>query len=104
MPFVEMSGASVVSLYVCANLLLVGVAVLLAAIRALSAVFPRPLTYGHLLAVGRALALSALLLPPIAMWRGDGDLSPVRAQVWSAPSMHVGAESRVAPARVELQL
>ncbi len=104
MPSIEMSWPTVISFYIRANLLFAGAAALLAAIRGLSTILPRPLTYRHLLAIGRALALSALVLPAIAMWRGGGDFSPLRAQVWSAPSMQIGARTIPDAARIEFQL
>jgi membrane-bound lytic murein transglycosylase D len=102
MPPVEMSGPTIASLYLCANLLLVAAAASLAAIRALSAVLPRPLTYRHLLLIGRALAIAALLLPALATWRGGSNLSPLRAQVWSAPSMQAATDAMPDAARIEL--
>lgn len=104
MASVGMSGLTIAHLYLCANLLLVAAAASLAGIRALSALLPRPLSYRHLLVVGRLLAISALLLPPLALWRGDGELSPLRAQVWSAPSMYAGTAALSGTARIELGL
>lgn len=103
MSSIEMSWPTIVSFYIRANLLFTGTAALLSTIRNISAVLPRPLTYVHLLGIGRALALSAVLLPTVAMWWGGGDLSPLRAQVWSAPTMHVGAHTIPDAARIELQ-
>src|ERR1700734_2339740 len=100
----QMSGLALANLYLCANLLLAAAAASLAGIRALSAILPRPLTYRHLLVIGRVLGLAALLLPPLAMWRGGGDLSPLKAQVWSAPSMHAGTAAISGTARIELGL
>ncbi|HEY6455877.1 MAG TPA: M56 and MltD domain-containing protein [Steroidobacteraceae bacterium] len=100
----EMSGLTIANLYLCANLLLVAAAGSLAAIRALSASLPRPLTYRHLLVMGRVLGLTALLAPPLALWRGGSGLSPLRAQVWSAPSMHAGTAAVSGTAQIELGL
>jgi membrane-bound lytic murein transglycosylase D len=44
------------------------------------------------------------LLPPLAMWRGGSDLSPLRAQVWSASSMHTDAAAISGAAQIELGL
>jgi hypothetical protein len=85
---VGISAIAMVSLYVYANLLIVAAAAMLAGIRALSGALPRPLTYGHLLALGRILAVTGLLLPLLAMWHGGLELTPLKAQVWAAPSMH----------------
>jgi hypothetical protein len=76
-PSLEMSGLQIANLYLCGNLLLVAAAASLAGIRALSAILPRPLTYRHLLDIGRVLAITALLLPALAMWHGGSDLSPL---------------------------
>src|SRR5580704_8598516 len=100
----QISGFAIAHLYLCANLLLLAAATFLAAIRALSVTLPRPLTYRHLLVIGRTLALAALLLPPLAMWRGGSELSPLRAQVWSAPSMHAGTAAISNTAQIELGL
>lgn len=96
----ESSALTLANLYICANLLLAAAAISLAGIRALSAALPRPLTYRHLLTIGRVLAITALLLPPLTMWHGVGDLSPLKAQVWSAPSMHVNAQAIPEAARI----
>src|ERR1700734_3458893 len=98
----QMSGLALANLYLCANLLLAAAAASLAGIRALSALLPRPLTYRHLLVIGRVLGLAALLLPPLAMWRGGGDLSPLRAQGWFAPAMHAGTAAISGTPRVAL--
>jgi len=100
----QSSGLTLASLYLCANLLLAAAAASLSGIRALSAALPRPLTYRHLLAMGRALAATALLLPPLTMWHGTGDFSPLEAQVWSAPSMHANAVTVADAARIDLAL
>lgn len=100
----ESSGLTLANLYVCANLLLAAAAASLAGIRALSATLPRPLTYRHLLAIGRALVVAALLLPPLTMWNGTADLSPLKAQVWSAPSMHASAVTIPEAARIAFEL
>ncbi len=100
---VEISEVAIVNWYVCANLLLLISAAALAGIRALSRVLPQPLTYRHLLAIGRVFAVAALLLPVISQWHGGGDLSPIRAQVWSAPSMHATKTAAPHAARIELK-
>ena len=91
---------ALVSLYVYVNLLVDSAPAMLATIRALNGYFPRPLSICQLLALGRILAAAALLLPLLAMWHGGGELTPLRAQVWAAPSMHaamvpVGNEARI---------
>ena len=100
----EISVATIASVYVCANLLLIAAAAALASIRAVSRALPRPFTYQQLLAIGRLLAIAALLLPLMAAWRGGGDLSPLRAQVWSASSMRVASAAIPNSARIEVQL
>jgi membrane-bound lytic murein transglycosylase D len=104
MPSVDTAGIATLSFYACANLLFVAVAALVAGIRALNGASPRPLTYRHLLAIGRILALAGLLLPLLAVCHGGSDLSPLRAQVWSAPSMHAGTAGISRGARIELGL
>ncbi|HEY4212648.1 MAG TPA: M56 and MltD domain-containing protein [Steroidobacteraceae bacterium] len=101
---IGISAAQIASVYVCANLLLIAAAVALAAIRALSRVLPQPFTYRQLLAIGRLLAIAVLLLPLVAAWRGGGELSPLKAQVWSASSMRVGSAAIPNSARIEVQL
>lgn len=96
-------GVAIVNYYLLANLLLVAVAVALAGIRALSGVLPRPLTYRQLLGLGRALALAALLLPVLAIRLDGGQLAPLQAQVWSAPTMHAAAASIPHAARIEVR-
>jgi membrane-bound lytic murein transglycosylase D len=100
----EMSGPTIANLYISANLLLAAAATSLAGIRALSAALPRPLTYRHLVVIGRTLAITALLLPLLTMWRSGGDLLPLKAQVWSAPSMHTYAEAIPYAATIDLGL
>jgi membrane-bound lytic murein transglycosylase D len=99
---VGISAITVVSGYVYANVLIVAGAALLAGIRLLNRALPRPLTYGHLLALGRLLALSGLLLPLLAMWHGGSELTPLKAQVWAAPSMHAATTAVSNDARIEV--
>lgn len=102
-PF-EISALSLAGLYVGANLLLGAAALSLAGIRALSSALPRSFTYGHLLIIGRVLAVTALLLPAITVWGGGTRLSPVRAQVWSAASMETRSANLPGAARLEVGL
>jgi beta-lactamase regulating signal transducer with metallopeptidase domain len=95
-------GVGIINYYLCANLLLIAAAIALAGIRALNSALPRPLTYRHLLSLGRAVALAALLLPFLAIRLDTGHLEPLRAQVWSAPTMHTAAASIPHAARIEL--
>jgi membrane-bound lytic murein transglycosylase D len=101
---IGISEVAVANAYVCANLLLVAAAALLAGIRALSAAMPRPFTYQHLLVIGRVLAVTAPFLPLLALWHGGSDLSPLTTQVWSAPSMHASATAIPDSAQIELGL
>jgi membrane-bound lytic murein transglycosylase D len=102
MSSVGASAIAIVSFYVCANVLLVVAAALLAGVRALSGVLPRPLTYRHILIIGRILAATVVLLPILALWHGGSELSPLRAQVWAAPSMSAGTVAIANDARIEL--
>jgi beta-lactamase regulating signal transducer with metallopeptidase domain len=102
MPPAHTSALALANLYLCANLLLAAAAASLAALRAFGTALPRPLTYRHLLIIGRVLAVTALLLPALALWRGDSALSPLKAQVWSAPSMSTAAAAIPGTARIEL--
>jgi membrane-bound lytic murein transglycosylase D len=102
MSLVGISAIAVVSFYVYANLLIVAAAALLAGIRALNGALPRPLTYGHLLALGRILAVTGLLLPLLAMWHGGHELTPLKAQVWAAPSMHAAMAAVSQDARIDV--
>jgi hypothetical protein len=88
------------SYYISANLLLAAAALLLAGLRVLNAVLPRPLAYRHLLCLGRTLAVAAVVLPLLTV--GRTGISPLRAQVWSAPSMHT--EAVMQDARIEVAL
>lgn len=87
---------------VCAHGLILAAAVFLAGIRALNRVLPRPLTYGHLLGIGRTLAVSVLVLPGLALWHGGSELSPLRAQIWAAPSMQTTRAMIAKGARIDL--
>jgi hypothetical protein len=105
MPPVHTPVLALANLYLSANLLLAAAAASLAALRTVSAALHRPLTYRHLLIAGRVLALTALLLPALTLWRGGGSaLSPLKAQVWSAPSMHAAAAAIPGAAQIQLGL
>jgi membrane-bound lytic murein transglycosylase D len=99
---VGISAIALVSCYVYANVLIVAAAALLAGIRALNGALPRPLTYGHLLTLGRLLALTALLLPLLAMGHGGSELTPLKAQVWAAPSMRAATAAVANDARIDV--
>jgi membrane-bound lytic murein transglycosylase D len=99
---VGISAIAMVSCYVYANLLIVTAAALLAGMRALNGALPRPLTYGHLLGLGRILAVTGLLLPLLAMWHGGSELTPLKAQVWAAPSMHTAMAAVASDARIDV--
>jgi beta-lactamase regulating signal transducer with metallopeptidase domain len=100
--FVGVSAIGMVSFYVYANVLIVAAAALLATIRALNSRLPRPLTYAHLLALGRALAVTSLLLPLPAMWHGGSAFTPLKAQVWAAPSMRAAMATVADDARIDV--
>jgi beta-lactamase regulating signal transducer with metallopeptidase domain len=101
-PVIGFSAIAIVSFYVCANVLIAAAAALLAGIHALNGILPRPLTYRHMLVIGRVLAVTGLFLPILALWHGSSELSPLRAQVWAAPSMHVGTGTIANGARIDL--
>src|SRR6185437_8774813 len=98
----SLSPLPLVSWYVYANLLLAAAAGLLAGIRALNGTLSRPLSFRHLLLLGRILAITAIILPILAMWHGGSELSPLKAQVWAAPSMHSTPGAISNGARIEL--
>lgn len=104
MPWVGPAVIAIAGCYVCVNVLMVAAAALLGAIRALNAVLPRPFAYRHLLVIGRVLAVTGLFLPGLALWHGGSALSPLRAQVWAAPSMHAGAATIATGAQIDLEL
>ena len=104
MPSVGFSAIAIVSVYLCANVMVVAAAALLAGIRALNSAFLRALSYRHLLVIGRILALSAVFLPFLAVSHGGSELSPLRAQVWAAPTMHAGMAAVSNAARIELRV
>jgi membrane-bound lytic murein transglycosylase D len=99
---VGISVIALVSCYVYANVLIVAAAALLAGLRAFNRALPRPLNYGHLLALGRVLAVTGLLLPLLAMWHGGSELTPLKAQVWAAPSMHAARAAVANVARIDV--
>src|SRR5581483_8050983 len=92
----------IVNYYVCANVLVVAAATILAGIGALSGILARPLTYRHLVGLGRVLTVAALLLPVLTVWHGGNELAPLRAQVWSAPTMLAAGATIPHSARIEL--
>ncbi|HEY1899361.1 MAG TPA: M56 and MltD domain-containing protein [Steroidobacteraceae bacterium] len=102
MSLVGIPAIAIVSCYVYVNLLMVGAAALLAGIRALNGALPRPLTHGHLLAMGRILAVSSVLLPCLAMWHGGSGFTPLKAQIWAAPSMRAASAAVSTDARIDI--
>jgi len=97
-----LSTITILGCYVCANGLIVAAAALLAGIRALNDRLPRPLSYGQVLVIGRMLAVGVVVLPGLALWHGGSELSPLRAQVWAAPSMQAPAAVIADSARLDL--
>jgi membrane-bound lytic murein transglycosylase D len=102
MSVVGISVVTLVGVYICQNVLLAASAALLAGIRALNGVLPRPLAYRQMLLIGRLVAVTAMVLPILALWQGGSELSPLRAQVWAAPSMHAGALTMTNGAQIDL--
>jgi peptidoglycan lytic transglycosylase D len=102
MSLLGISSVSIVSFYIYANLLIVSAAGLLAAIRAANRALPRPLSFRHLLLTGRILAIAAVLLPILAIYYGGSALSPLKAQVWAAPTMYTGPVAMSDYARIDL--
>lgn len=98
---VSLSLVPIVSVYAYANVLIVAAAGLVAGIRALNGILIRPLTFRHLLLLGRILAITTVLLPILAMWHGGSELSPLKAQVWAASSMHTMPAAMSNDARIE---
>jgi hypothetical protein len=93
---------TVIVFYACAHALIVAAAALLAGLRALNRILPRPLTYKQVLITGRILATSVLVLPGLTLWHGGGRLSPLRAQVWAAPSMQAATSPVIGSVRIDL--
>jgi membrane-bound lytic murein transglycosylase D len=60
------------------------------------------LTNRHLLGLGRVLAVTALVLPVPTIWHGGSELAPLKAQVWSAPTMQADSATIPYAARIEL--
>lgn len=102
MSLVGVSVVTLVSVYICQNVLIAASATLLAGIRALNGVLPRPLTYRQVLIIGRLIAPTGLVLPILALRQGGSELSPLRAQVWAASSMLPGAFTMTDGARIDL--
>lgn len=96
------SSISIVSFYIDAHLLIFTAAGLLAAVRAVNSALPRPLSFRHLLLTGRLLAIAAVLLPILAIGYGGSALSPLKAQVWAAPTMHIGPTAMLSDAQIDV--
>jgi membrane-bound lytic murein transglycosylase D len=88
------------NLYICANVLLLLVAGLLAAVDKVGGKLRRPVAYGHRLAIGHALLVAAVLLPLATLVSGEDDVLPRTAQVWSGPTMRSGAADAPADHRI----
>jgi membrane-bound lytic murein transglycosylase D len=85
---IEVASVALVNWYLSANVLVVVAALLLAAIQAISLRLARPFTYRHLLQLGYAISVAAVLLPLIDGLSGRHEsLFPNGAQVWFAPTM-----------------
>ena len=97
---VDLSAITLVSLYLYGNVLLAAAATALVGIRALSRVLPQPMTYRHILATGRILAVVALIIPILPSWHGRSELSAISAQVWAWPSMTAGMATAGDDARI----
>lgn len=98
----SLSALQIVSFYTGAHLMIAVAAALLFSLRAFSTRTRRPVSYRHLLFIGRLLALGALSLPLVALWHGSSALAPLQAQVWSAPSMYAGKAVLTRGAQIEL--
>lgn len=92
----------IVGCYIGAHLVIGVAAALLSGLRAFSTRARRPVSYQHLLLIGRLLTLGALCLPLMALWHGSGAFAPVRVQVWSAPSMYASTAILTRGPQVEL--
>lgn len=77
-----------VNAYVCANILIVVVTLLIGGLRAVSHRLTAPLPYRHLRHVAYVLAVAALLLPIWSALSAGRSAIPQIAQAWAAPSMH----------------
>jgi hypothetical protein len=85
---IEVVSVALVNWYLGANVLVVVAALLLAVIQAISLKLARPFTYRHLLQLGYAISVAAVLLPLIGGLSGRHErLFPNGAQVWFAPTM-----------------
>jgi hypothetical protein len=89
-----MTSVAWANLYICANVLLVLAAALLAAIDRFGGMLPRPFAYRHRLALGQLLLVAAVLLPFTVLVSGHKSLLPQTAQVWSAPAMSGGSAAQ----------
>lgn len=97
----DISAVSLITVYVSANVLMVASAALLVTLRALNGILPRPLSFRHLLRLGRILVIGAAILPVCALLQEGGRLAPLKAQVWAAPSMRPGPDALVNDARID---
>jgi len=91
--------------YLGANVLIVVAALLLAAIQAISRRLARPFTYRHLLQLGYAISLAAVLLPLIGGLSDRHEhLSPHGVQVWFAPTMQASTPATTDSQRITVSL
>jgi membrane-bound lytic murein transglycosylase D len=99
-----MAALTPMNVYICANVLLVLAAMLLAALRAVSPMLRHPMAYRHQLRLGQAATLGALLLPLVSSFSGRSTLLPQTAQVWSAPTIRDGAFAGLTDERIGVSL
>lgn len=95
-----MASLASVNLYICANILLMLAAVLLAGIGAVSGRLLHPIAYRHQLGTGHALAMAAVLLPFVGLFSGHENVLPQTAQVWSASTMQNSAVDTLKDQRI----
>jgi membrane-bound lytic murein transglycosylase D len=99
--------------YLGANLLVVGVLLMMACARAVSRRLARPFTFRHLLQLGYVLSVAAVFLPLVGVLSDHKPIVPHAVDVWSASTMHDRAQGDagdhqiamvLAPERVSIKL
>jgi membrane-bound lytic murein transglycosylase D len=88
---------SFVQYYLTANALFVLAWLLVVGLRAVASRMRRPPSWRHQLHLAYALVAATLVAPFLALPSPSGDLLPMAAQLWSAPSMQVTADPNASP-------
>ena len=99
-----MTAVALVNGYLSANVLIVVAALLLSGIHAASLRLTRPFAYRHLLRLGYAVSVAAVLLPFIGFSSFHEPLIPHSVQMWSAATMHDSIHAATDDQRITVSL